>query len=263
MPKKGKKKGKKKGGGGDGPLGPKAAGEAFAAAMVQALTDESGGDDGVDLDEVGGADGVAELVREEAEGALKDGGAAADDVWELCPDAAEMVRDAGAAPEIMVSIAEAVTTALAAFVTALTTGPQYEPGAVCEAVMPKDMQWHEATIVSYDEDAGMVTVNFTQYSVEATFPCDEVRVPEQGEDDGSCTLCGREMPVGPYHLFPKSQHARLKKKGSTSKVGGVPAAGGRACANLPHTPACWAPACCSCSTNAYPPEHNGRPRLSH
>ena len=55
MPKKGGKKAKKGARKPDGPLGPAAAGEAFAAATAKALTDESGGEDGVDLEAVGGA----------------------------------------------------------------------------------------------------------------------------------------------------------------------------------------------------------------
>ena len=139
-------------------------------------------------------------------------------VWVLAPDAAEMIRDAGASEEVMASIAEAVGSGLESFVTALTTGPQYEPGAGCEAVMPKDLQWHDAIIVGYDEDARMVSVIFPQYAnLEAEVACDHVRLPELGDGDDACPLCGRDMPVGPYHLFPQSQHARLKKKGTPAK----------------------------------------------
>ena len=162
---------------------------------------------------------MAELVRDEVEAAAK-AGAAGGCVWELAPDAAELIRDAGASDAVMESVSQVVGSGLAAFVIALTTGPQYEPGAACEAVMPKDLQWHDAAIVSYDEDARLVRVVFAQFAnLEAELACDHVRMPDRelGDGDGACPLCGREMPVGPYHLFPQSQHARLKKKGTPAK----------------------------------------------
>ena len=215
MPKKDKSKKKKNAASASGGPSVSEIKEALVVALTKALNDEDGGDDGYDLDGVGGVDCIVELALDEAEGAIKDGNGAMM-LWELAPDAADMMRDAGASDDVMATLADEVGGPLGALITALTTGPQFEPGGPCLALMPADAQWHDAVIVSYDEASEIVRVRFTQYGNEEDVPPDHVQVPEGGGDDeGACALCGRVMPLGAYHLIPTSQHAKLKKKGAS------------------------------------------------
>lgn len=211
----GKAKGKKGGASSAGGASVADIKEALVAALTRALNDEDGGDDGYDLDSAGGVECIVELAMDEAEGAIKDGNGATG-LWDLAPDAADMVRDAGGSDEVLEALAGEVVGPLGALIAALTTGPQYEAGAPCVALMPADAQWHDAVIVSFDEASEVVRVRFTQYGNEEDLLPDHVQVEGgEGGADGACCLCGREMPLGAYHLVPTSQHARLKKKGAS------------------------------------------------
>jgi hypothetical protein len=98
-------------------------------------------------------------------------------------------------------------------------------GAVCAAVHPVDDEWHDATVAAaVDLAANTVSLAFVGLPPPAlTLPLSVVRTRVQlaAADDGAdefarlqCELCGSVgRRLTDHHLYPRSEHARLLKKG--------------------------------------------------
>lgn len=97
-------------------------------------------------------------------------------------------------------------------------------GAECVALHPVDNDWHAAHVVKLDLAAATVDVRYDAFAVSATLPLRDVRsvrqlVDAEHADDALCELCLQSRRrLTAHHLYPRSEHARLLKKGALKET---------------------------------------------